>query len=75
MSPKRPRDVNQLSKLIVDLATGEAVEDDTSAGKDPAAIERGRKGGTIGGRARAAKLSADERRAIASKAAKARWGK
>jgi hypothetical protein len=39
------------------------------------AMELGRKGGKIGGKARAAKLSPAKRKAIASKAAKARWGK
>jgi len=37
--------------------------------------EQGRRGGLIGGPARAAKLSKARRRAIAKKAAAARWGK
>ena len=37
--------------------------------------EIGRKGGTAGGPARAQKLSAKRRKAIAKKAAAARWGK
>ena len=72
---KRPRDVNQLAKLIVDLATGETDESGENAGKDPAAVERGRKGGTIGGRTRAARLSPEQRREIAQNAARARWAK
>jgi len=40
-------------------------------GKDPAAVLLGRKGG----KARAAKLSPEERRRIAKKAAAARWAK
>jgi hypothetical protein len=75
-SRKRPRDPNQLGKLIVDLATGEA--DDTppdGAGKDPAAVELGRRGGLKGGKARAAKLSASQRSEAAKRAAEARWRK
>ena len=72
--PKRPRDPNQLGKLIVDLSVGEA--DDSKnmpddRGKDPAAMALGRKGG----KARANKLSPKQRSSIASKAAKARWSK
>ena len=68
--PKRPRDVNQLAKNILDLATGEA--------EDPKPTERqlaSRKGGLVGGTARAQALPAEKRREIAQKAAKKRWGK
>lgn len=71
--PKRPRDVNQLGKLIVGLATGEAQDVDPDAGKDPAAVALGRKGGQKGGKARAASLPADKRSEIARKAAQKRW--
>lgn len=71
--PKRPRDVNQLAKSIVDLTTGEAEE--TDDGKNPAAVALGRLGGLKGGKARAKKLSKKRRKEIAEKAAKARWGK
>ena len=74
-SRKRPRDPNQLGKLIVDIAVGEVVEPDPDAGKDPAAVELGRKGGMKGGKARAAKLTAEERSESARKAAQARWQK
>ena len=67
--PKRPRDTNQLAKLIVDLATGEASEADA-----PEKAEGQQRGGLKGGKARADKLSPEERSAIAQKAAKARWG-
>ncbi len=73
--PKRPRDTNQLAKRIVDLATGEAQEEQPEHGKDPAAVALGRKGGLKGGKARAAKMTPEERREAARKAAKARWGK
>ena len=43
--------------------------------KDTAAVSRGRLGGLKGGKARASKLSAKRRKAIALKAAKVRWKK
>ena len=72
-SRKRPRDPNQLGKLIVDLATGEAQEADPDEGKDPAAVSLGRKGGLKGGKARAKKMTPEQRSASARKAAQARW--
>lgn len=44
-------------------------------GKDPAAVALGRKGGLKGGKARAAKLTPEQRSAIAKKAAQSRWHK
>jgi hypothetical protein len=32
--PKRPRDLNQFAKFMVDLATGNVTEKDPDAGKD-----------------------------------------
>src|SRR6266436_1420412 len=55
--PKRPRDPNQLAKLIVDISTGAVQESNPDTGKDPAAIARGRLGGLRGGRTRSKKLS------------------
>ena len=71
--PKRPRDTNQLAKHIVDLSTGEISDPDPNDGKDPNAVKLGRKGGLVGGKARAAKLTAKQRSDIAKKAAKSRW--
>lgn len=73
--PKRPRDLNQWAKRMVDIATGDAedvapVADDR---KDPAAVSRGRLGGKKGGAARAAALTPEERSASALKAVRARW--
>lgn len=48
---------------------------DWADGKNPAAVVLGRLGGLKGGKARAAKLSADERSEIARRAAAARWSK
>lgn len=59
--PKRPRDPNQLAKLIADIATGEVELPKTEDGKDPAAVALGRKGGLKGGKARAESLSAARR--------------
>lgn len=77
--PKRsrmPRDVNQRAKATLDLFLGEQeVLPTADSIKDPAAVELGRRGGLKGGKARAAKLSPEERSAIARKAAAARWGK
>ena len=74
--PKRPRDSNQLAKLIVDIATGEAENDKpVDDGKDPAAVSLGRRGGLKGGKARAAALTPERRAEIAKRAATTRWGK
>jgi hypothetical protein len=68
--PKRPRDPNQLGKLIVDLSVGEAEEIVSAAPpKNEAAAEMGRKGGP----ARAKALTAQRRTEIARKAAETRW--
>lgn len=69
--PKRPRDPNQLGKMIVDLATGESTEDKPVP--DSPRVVASRKGGVKGGQARASKLSTTQRIEIAKKAAAARW--
>jgi hypothetical protein len=69
---KRPRDPIQLGKMIVDIATGQ-VEDREENGKDPAAVELGRRGGLKGGKARSERMTEEERRQSASHAARARW--
>jgi hypothetical protein len=76
--PKRPRDLNQWAKRMVDIATGAASDREPTPeeqGKDPAAVARGRLGGAKGGKARAKKLSASERRASALKAVRSRWSR
>jgi len=70
--PKRPRDPNQLAKLIVDMTTGE-VPNDSPKEAESATITAKRRGGMKGGRARARKLTAQRRSAIARKAARGRW--
>lgn len=64
-------DRNQLAKLVVDLATGEA---DKPHIPDAKRADR-QAGGRAGGKARAQALSPEERQAIARKAARARWAK
>jgi hypothetical protein len=71
--PKRPRDINQLAKLIVDISTGNAPPEPEST-KNPAAVAMGKLGGKKGGPARAKALSPAKRKAIAKKAAAKRWG-
>lgn len=73
MSEKRPRDPNELAKRLVDEATGSEPKYDPGEGKDPTAVALGRKGGLKGGKARAAKLTAEQRAASAKRAAAARW--
>jgi hypothetical protein len=69
---KNPRDINQLAAKIVALSTGQIVEPEESPEKQYAR-EFARKGGLVGGKARAAKLSKEERSNAAKKAAEARW--
>ena len=71
--PKRPRDPNQLAKLMVDIATGEVEDDLSEQKKSPP--KRGRAGGLKGGRKRAISLTPEQRREIAKLAAQARWKK
>jgi len=70
-SRNRKLDLNTLAHRIVGEATGEVPKPERE--KDPAAVALGRKGGLVGGKARAAKLSSAERSAIARAAANARW--
>ena len=72
---KRPADVNALAASIVDDATADEPEAPTDDGKDPAAVELGRRGGLKGGPARAKKLSKKRRSEAAKLAASARWKK
>jgi hypothetical protein len=71
---KRPADLNKLAASIVADATDEEAGDPYE-GKNPAAVELGRQGGLKGGRARAEKLTPEQRSEIAKKAARARWSK
>ena len=67
---KRPRDISQRAKLIVDIATGEVEE------PQPTPTEkRASKAGKKGGPARARALTSEKRSEIARLAAQARWKK
>ncbi len=71
----RPRDPNQLAKLIADIATGEQPDRlFTADGRDLAAVLMGRRGGLKGGRARAESMTSERRSEIAKIAAQKRWG-
>lgn len=71
---KRAPDANQLPKAIIDEATRDGPregEEELPAdeGKNPAAVALGWLGGKKGGKARAAKLTKEQRSEIARKAA------
>lgn len=68
--PKRPRDINQLAKMIVDLSTGEETEPEMNVKQ-----KAGQLGGLKGGKARADALTPKQRSEIAKKAAVTRWKK
>ena len=62
--PKRPRDANELAKMVVDMTTGQIPNDSFD---EP-------KGRAKGGIATASKMTHEQRRERAKKAAAARWG-
>ena len=68
---KRPADVVGNAVKVMRIATGEEEEEYEDDGKDPAAKALGAKGG----RARAKKLTPEQRSEIARKAAAKRWAK
>lgn len=71
------RDVNVLAAHIVEQATGEPTPKNITeeSKKNPAAVALGRLGGLKGGKARMAKLTPEQRKELAKKAAQVRWGK
>ena len=71
---KRPADLNLLATSIVEDAINDNPTDEPST-KNPAAVALGRLGGLKGGPARAKKLTQEQRKEIARKAAKVRWAK
>jgi hypothetical protein len=76
-SDRRPKDVNQLAKYIVDMSTGQIPKEEPpqEREKNPAAVALGKLGASKGGKARAESLSARKRSEIAKKAARSRWAK
>ncbi len=69
-----PEDFNEIAFRVVQQATGQA-EPESPDEKNPAAVALGRLGGLKGGKARAAKMTPEERSAAAKKAVEARWKK
>jgi hypothetical protein len=76
-SKPKDHDFTTIAKRVVEQAIGEQWDGsplpDKDSGKNPAAVALGKLGGAKGGAARAAALSPEKRKAIAKKAAKARW--
>jgi len=67
-----------MAARIVEQATDESPPVEQTKpddGKNPAAVELGRRGGLKGGKARAAKLTPEQRQEAARRAAQARWAK
>jgi hypothetical protein len=64
-----------MAKSIVGEATGQAPPAPPLPEKSAAAVELGRRGGLKGGKARAAKMTPEERSEAARKAARARWSR
>lgn len=69
------RDENQLAASVIARTLELAGEEPAERKKDPAAVALGRRGGLKGGKARMAGLTPDARKALAVKAAKARWSR
>lgn len=57
----------------IQIATGQMEKPEPEPEKDTKAVTLGRLGGLKGGSARAKSLSTEQRKAIAKKAAQARW--
>ncbi len=75
---KRPLDVNQLAHYLVNVSTQEENAQPvppTSAQISLLMAEMGRKGGKKGGKRRLKTMTAEERKRVARKAARARWNK
>jgi hypothetical protein len=75
--PTRLRKKKDLNETAFDLVQQVTVQNQiaTLPVKNPAAVALGKLGGSKGGKARAANLSPQRRKAIARRAANARWGK
>lgn len=67
--------MNQLARAVVERIEELGAIAREHPGKDPLAVAMGRRGGLRGGRARMDSMTAEERKKLAVKAAKARWGK
>jgi len=74
-SKKKSRDINVLAVSIVERTTGEHTPKPDKLQKNPHAVALGSLGGKKGGKARARKLTPEQRSEIARKAARTRWSK
>jgi hypothetical protein len=78
-SKPKDHDFATNARRVVERAIGEHLDgtplEDPNKGKNPAAVALGKLGGAKGGRARADKLTAEQRTDIARTAASARWKK
>ena len=70
-----PKRSGKRQPQAVNILAASIVEEATKASKDPLAVALGRRGGLKGGKARAEKMTPEERSEAARKAARARWGK
>lgn len=73
-SKQGPKDINEIAFRVVSEATSEE-SPERKPEKNPAAVALGRLGGKKGGKARAEKLTPEQRKEIARIAASARWKK
>lgn len=77
-SSKRQKDTQELARKVLDTVVPNAEKPNHAEGdpeKNPAAVALGRLGGLKGGKARAEKLTAEQRSEIAKNAARQRWKK
>lgn len=78
MAKKKDHDFAVNAFRVVQEATTEPKQEKplpTEDGKNPNAVALGRLGGLKGGKARAAKMTPEQRKEIAKKAAQKRWNK
>lgn len=76
--PPRGEDANQAAFRVIQEATADDESPEPAPAppeKNPAAVALGKLGGKKGGKARAEALSPEQRKEIASRAARARWEK
>ena len=73
--PKRSRKPSRDPNIGAFNVLQSLIEKAEAEGKDPLAVALGQRGGLKGGKARAKKLTAEQRRESARKASRARWSK
>jgi hypothetical protein len=74
LDPDKSEALSGIQRLVREVADSDThTPAEPADGKDPAAVALGRKGGLKGGKARAAKLTPEQRSEIAKKAAQSRW--